>query len=192
MEDNINKVVENYKNILKKYHGDVKDIPHETRCGTPYGLQDQMKSAPARARYAGEDPTIRCSFCKCELWPKDEVFMKYNPSYNWISQRRENVLDPLNKDDQINDRRLTEAPRQAGSVKLMMSIKPVKQNKKGKPLKQSRETKASGQLAEVSASILMSILWIARVGRFDILRAVCQLATKLTKWSFDCDYRLNK
>eukprot|EP00969_Alexandrium_andersonii_P002013 89057-Alexandrium_andersonii.AAC.1 len=36
----------------------------------------------------------------------------------------------------------------------------------------------------------MKILWVARVARFDLLRAVGFLATKITKWSTKCDRQL--
>ena len=38
----------------------------------------------------------------------------------------------------------------------------------------------------------MKILYAARVGRFDLLRPVCWLATKVTKWSKTCDRALHK
>eukprot|EP00969_Alexandrium_andersonii_P003130 134824-Alexandrium_andersonii.AAC.1 len=36
----------------------------------------------------------------------------------------------------------------------------------------------------------MEILWVARVARFDLLRAVGFLAAKITKWSTKCDRQL--
>jgi len=38
----------------------------------------------------------------------------------------------------------------------------------------------------------MKILYAARVGRFDLLRPVCWLATKVTKWSKTCDIALHR
>ena len=38
----------------------------------------------------------------------------------------------------------------------------------------------------------MKILYAARVGRYDLLRPICWLATKVTKWSKTCDIALHK
>eukprot|EP00969_Alexandrium_andersonii_P187611 8289924-Alexandrium_andersonii.AAC.1 len=38
----------------------------------------------------------------------------------------------------------------------------------------------------------MKILWVARVARFDLLRAVGFLATKITKCSSKCDRQLSR
>jgi hypothetical protein len=38
--------------------------------------------------------------------------------------------------------------------------------------------------------MLMSLLYAARVARFDLLRAVCALASKITKWTRLCDRKL--
>ena len=50
----------------------------------------------------------------------------------------------------------------------------------------------TGQLQPVAAKILMKILYGARLARFDLLRAVCQLATCITKWDVNCDRRLHR
>jgi len=52
------------------------------------------------------------------------------------------------------------------------------------------EEDASGELADAAASILMKILYGARMGRWDLLKAVTSLATKLTKWTPWCDKAL--
>ena len=44
----------------------------------------------------------------------------------------------------------------------------------------------TGELADDAASILMKILYGARVGRWDLLNAVTSLATYLTKWTKAC------
>ena len=40
-----------------------------------------------------------------------------------------------------------------------------------------------GHLASVACSLLMKVLWAARLARPDLLRAVIHLATKITKWT---------
>ena len=49
-----------------------------------------------------------------------------------------------------------------------------------------------GVLAPIVSKVLMKILYAARVGRFDLLRPVCWLATKVTKWSLTCDIALHR
>ena len=50
-----------------------------------------------------------------------------------------------------------------------------------------------GKLSAKSvASILMKILYAARIARFDLLRAICHLACFITKWSSECDLKLHR
>ncbi|MFM7984085.1 MAG: hypothetical protein ACKPKO_32645, partial [Candidatus Fonsibacter sp.] len=44
-----------------------------------------------------------------------------------------------------------------------------------------------GSLALVACSLLMKVLWAARLGRPDLLRAVHHVATNTTKWTSHCD-----
>ena len=50
-----------------------------------------------------------------------------------------------------------------------------------------RDLLDKGVLASFACSILMQVLWAARVARPDLLRAVNHLATKVTKWTSTCD-----
>ena len=47
---------------------------------------------------------------------------------------------------------------------------------------QSTEATGSGRLQAIAASILMGLLYAARMARFDLLRATCKLACFTTKW----------
>jgi len=47
-----------------------------------------------------------------------------------------------------------------------------------------------GELANHAASILLKVLYGARMGRSDLLKAVASLATHLTKWTPACDKAL--
>ena len=40
-----------------------------------------------------------------------------------------------------------------------------------------------GELADNASSVLMKVLYGARMARFDLVRAVCTLATRVTKWA---------
>ena len=48
----------------------------------------------------------------------------------------------------------------------------------------------SGKLQPLAASVLMKILYAARMARFDLLRATCKLACFTTRWDADCDKRI--
>ena len=48
-----------------------------------------------------------------------------------------------------------------------------------------------GELAPHAASILMKLLYAARIARFDLLRSINNLARNITKWSSKDDARLH-
>ena len=52
------------------------------------------------------------------------------------------------------------------------------------------EEEAKGELASSACSCLMKALWLARLGRPDLLRPITYLATKIQKWSKGDDKRL--
>ncbi len=47
-----------------------------------------------------------------------------------------------------------------------------------------------GELSSISAKCLMKVMYMARLARGDLLRAVGHLSTKITKWTKDCDAKL--
>ena len=49
-----------------------------------------------------------------------------------------------------------------------------------------------GELADVALKILMKVLYGARMCRYDILRATCLLARRVSKWDKECDKRLHR
>ena len=66
-----------------------------------------------------------------------------------------------------------------------MPLYPVELMKAG-----ASEEEEPGDLADAAASILMKILYCARMGRWDLLKAITSLATQLTKWTPWCDKAL--
>ena len=54
------------------------------------------------------------------------------------------------------------------------------------------EMKSVGELSHVCSKIVLKCLYLARVGRPDILWSVNQLARSITKWIKACDKRLNR
>jgi hypothetical protein len=51
---------------------------------------------------------------------------------------------------------------------------------------------ASRELAPIASKLLMKILYAARMARYDLLRATCYLATRITKWDATCDKMLHR
>ena len=49
-----------------------------------------------------------------------------------------------------------------------------------------------GELSEVASSVLMKLLYGARMARWDLLRAIGILSSRVTKWTKDCDISLHR
>ena len=56
---------------------------------------------------------------------------------------------------------------------------------------QDSESLSRGNLAPPAASVLMKLLYAARIARFDLLRSINALARNVTKWTKDDDARLH-
>ena len=54
------------------------------------------------------------------------------------------------------------------------------------------EMKFVGELSHVCSQIVLKCLYLARIGRPDILWSVDKLARSITKWTKACDKRLNR
>ena len=54
------------------------------------------------------------------------------------------------------------------------------------------ELKSVGELSKVCSQIVLNCLYLARIGRPDILWSVNKLARSITKWTKACDRRLNR
>ena len=52
--------------------------------------------------------------------------------------------------------------------------------------------KSVGELAQVCSQIVLKCLYLARIGRPDILWSVNKFARSITKWTKACDKRLNR
>ena len=54
------------------------------------------------------------------------------------------------------------------------------------------ETKSVGELSDTCSQIVLKCLYLARIGRPDILWSLNKLARSITKWTKACDKRLNR
>ena len=57
---------------------------------------------------------------------------------------------------------------------------------------EEEENKSVGELLHVCSQIVLKCLYLARIGRPDILWSVNKLARSITKWTKACDKRLNR
>ena len=65
--------------------------------------------------------------------------------------------------------------------------------KKGKTIgKDGADLTAAGELAPCAASVLMKIMYAARMARFDLIRPVQWLAKFMTKWTRQHDLELHR
>ena len=60
------------------------------------------------------------------------------------------------------------------------------------PVDMMEDERHNGELAPIASRVLMKVLYAARMARFDLLRATCFLATRVTKWSEACDRLLHR
>ena len=54
------------------------------------------------------------------------------------------------------------------------------------------EMKSVGDLSQVCCQIVVKCLYVARIGRLDILWSVSKLSRSITKWTKACDKRVNR
>ena len=75
-----------------------------------------------------------------------------------------------------------------GNVQFKKVSTPFQDDRIARPTKDDTEKK--GVLQPIASKILMKVLFAARMARFDLLRATQGLASRVTKWSVDCDQAL--
>ena len=67
---------------------------------------------------------------------------------------------------------------------------PFHDDKIARPIGDEHECR--GELQAIASRVLMKVLFAARMARFDLLRATQGLASRVTKWSKDCDLALHR
>ena len=67
---------------------------------------------------------------------------------------------------------------------------PFHDDKIARPIGNEHECRA--ELQAIASRVLMKVLFAARMARFDLLRATQGLASRVTKWSKDCDLALHR
>ena len=101
-----------------------------------------------------------------------------------------NGLEPVNMDYEADD------PWVYEHIAAKYSVGPGPQNTKaGKTQVMSKDVTdltSVGELAPSAASVLMKIMYAARMARFDLLRPVQWLAKFMTKWTRQQDLELHR
>ena len=64
---------------------------------------------------------------------------------------------------------------------------PFHDQRTARPLEENEKV---GRLHSIASKVLMKILFVARMARWDLLRATQSLASRVIKWNSDCDIRL--
>ena len=75
--------------------------------------------------------------------------------------------------------------------KLKPASTPFHELRTAKPVPDG-STNQGGKLQPIASKILMKVLFAARMARYDLLRATQSLASRVTKWSHDCDAGLHR
>ena len=76
------------------------------------------------------------------------------------------------------------------NVKFKKVSTPFPDDKIARPI--ADEAEARGELQPIASRVLMKVLFAARMARFDLLRATQGLASRVTKWSPECDKSLHR
>ena len=76
-----------------------------------------------------------------------------------------------------------------GRNSLKFAPTPFHDNKVAEPLKPNEP---QGRLQPIASRVLMKVLFAARMARWDLLRCTQSLASRVTKWSRDCDVGLHR
>ena len=76
------------------------------------------------------------------------------------------------------------------NVKFKKVSTPFPDDKIARPIMD--EAEARRELQPIASRVLMKVLFAARMARFDLLRATQGLASRVTKWSSDCDKSLHR
>ena len=56
----------------------------------------------------------------------------------------------------------------------------------------AKNEKEKGYLGDTAAMMLMTLMYSARVARYDLLKAINYLAKRITRWDSRCDRRLHR
>ena len=76
--------------------------------------------------------------------------------------------------------------------KGIYTLKPAKTPFLDESKVENSSANEEGLLAPIACKVLMKLLYGARLARFDLLRPIAALASKITKWDTVCDRMLHR
>ena len=77
-------------------------------------------------------------------------------------------------------------------AKIKAARQPISDEVSSKAKYHAALSQGGGTLANIASAVLMKILYAARMGRFDLLRPVTALGSRITTWTKLCDMRLHR
>ena len=144
---------------------------------TPFLVEDQGLSPQGSPSHPGE--YSECPWCK-HTFPANTH--KPARDTNWKA-----TASVVNQKNLSENNPVTEQPKDENIEADNLSSQ-SKKDSGGTPPPDPDQ----GRLQPIAAKVLMKILYAARLCRFDLLRAVCHLATFVTKWTSECDRKLHR
>jgi hypothetical protein len=189
MEDYLTSCVDRYHDMCKETTGKnvvLKVVP------TPFTHEDQKESDAGRPNMPG--PCSECPWCK-HTFPftgKPHVFSKTSADPGASAEKEGSAELGATLGGEVSKADYDEA---MSSIKAVLATSAAKPKSKGGKKKKgivNRIEEDRGELQPLAASVLMKILYAARMARFDLLRPTVWLARYLTKWTTECDQKLHR
>jgi hypothetical protein len=203
MESYLESCVERYVTLAKEVTGTTVKLKNVS---TPFLVEDKSNSPQQSPCAKGE--AVSCPWCK-HSFPKDGMWSMHPDDLPHCPNASEQLTTGADgayaNAEQAADTAENHACCDSVSLDAVTGTggtlpevciyaddeKPAdgKKRKKKTPKPELAEGDR-GQLASVAASVLMKVLYAARLARFDLLRATCRLACYISKWDKACDKRL--
>ena len=161
--------------------------PSDERYCAVYKMLQPHCKYPAYKQYNNKpDPwdSYDPDFDKVEFHDWKERVLFENPDY--IKDHPE----PLREGSPKGGSAATKVETETGTTKVKAESKVYNPLRKGAGSPKPYE--GEGELQPLSAMILMSVLYAARIARYDLFKPIQFLAKRITKWDKRCDLRLHQ
>ena len=139
------------------------------RKGRPIGSKSETKREAKQQRFKGTDTII-----------KEPIPSMSKPVNIMSYDMRDFLVSCVDKYCELAG---------VGRNSLKFAPTPFHDNKVAEPLKPNEP---QGRLQPIASRVLMKVLFAARMARWDLLRCTQSLASRVTKWSRDCDVGLHR
>ena len=184
MESYLKGTVDRYKEVAQK----LMDTPITLKeVGTPF-LQEDQNDSPTKSPCA-KGAHRSCPWCKHSFPVGDFKQDMFNIPFDF--EKAKNRIQYY-KEAKLKEQQLTPACAAIPTHNRAENKRDIQQQNTHEQHVEVtlQDGSAQGRLQPIAASILMGILYAARMARFDVLRATCRLACYTTCWTKACDVRL--